>query len=59
MKRVAVRLHARLLERSLESLGKDACATVSGELRGLRGALRSLGETLDMRLGAHGALDGR
>ena len=59
MKRVAVRLHARLLERSLESLGEDACATVSSELGGLRGALRSLGETLDMRLGAHGAPDGR
>jgi len=59
MKRVAVRLHARLLERSLESLGKDACATVAGELRGLRGALRSLGGTLDMRLEAHGAPDGR
>jgi hypothetical protein len=59
MKRVAVRLHARLLERSLESLGKDAYATVSGELRGLRGALRSLGATLDKRLGAQGAPDGR
>jgi hypothetical protein len=57
MKRVAARLHARLLERSLESLGREACATVSRELLDLRAALRALGVTLDTRLGATGASD--
>jgi hypothetical protein len=57
MKRVAVRLHARLLERSLESLGREACATVSRELLDLRAALHALCETLDTRLGAAGARD--
>ncbi len=57
MKRVAARLHARLLERSLESLGPEACATVSRELLDLRAALRALGVTLDTRLGASGAPD--
>lgn len=51
MKRLVARLHARLLERSLESLGKDACLTVSRELLELHGALRSLSQTLDRRLG--------
>ena len=57
MKHIAARLHARLLERSLESLGREACATVSRELLDLRGALRALGVTLDTRLGAAGARD--
>jgi ParB-like nuclease family protein/KorB-like protein with beta-barrel domain len=57
MKRVAARLHARLLERSLASLGREAYATVSRELLDLRAALRALGETLDTRLGAPGVSD--
>ncbi len=57
MKHVAARLHARLLERSLQSLGREACATVSRELLELRGSLRALCETLDKRLGASGASD--
>lgn len=57
MKHVAARLHARLLERSLPSLGREACATVSRELLDLRGTLRALCETLDTRLGASGAPD--
>jgi hypothetical protein len=57
MKHVTARLHARLLERSLESLGREACATVSRELLDLRAALRALGATLDTRLGASGARD--
>ena len=58
MKHVAARLHARLLERSLPSLGREACATVSRELLDLRAALRALCETLDKRLGASGGSDG-
>ncbi len=57
MKHVAARLHARLLERSLESLGREACATVSRELLDLRAVLRALGEALDTRMGAPGATD--
>jgi len=55
MKRLAVRLHARLLERSLTSLGEPACAVVSRELNELRATLVSLAATLDTRLGAPGA----
>ncbi len=55
MKRLSARLHARLLERSLESLGPPACATVSRELLELRAALLSLTHTLDKRLSAPGA----
>lgn len=55
MKRLAVRLHARLLERSLTSLGEPACAVVSKELVELKGALTALIQTLDTRLGAPGA----
>lgn len=54
MKRLAGRLHARLLERSLESLGAPACATVSRELTSLRGTLHALTQTLDARLGPPG-----
>jgi hypothetical protein len=55
MKRMATRLHARLLERSLESLGGPARATVSHELVELRSTLSALMTTLDTRLGARGA----
>jgi hypothetical protein len=57
LKRVAARLHARLLQRSLESLGREACASVSRELLDLRAALRALDETLDTRLRTGGAND--
>jgi len=55
MKRLAARLHARLLERSLTSLGEPACAVVSRELGELRATLVALTTTLDARLGAPGA----
>jgi hypothetical protein len=55
MKRLAVRLHARLLERSLTSLGAPACAVVCGELAELRSTLGALSTTLDARLNAPGA----
>jgi ParB-like chromosome segregation protein Spo0J len=54
MKRLAVRLHARLLERSLSSLGEPACAVVSKELGELRAAIMALIRTLEMRLGIRG-----
>lgn len=54
MKRLAARLHARLLERSLRSLGAPACAVVSGELAELRSTLGALIATLDARLGVQG-----
>ncbi len=57
MKRIAARLHARLLERSLASLGAPACGTVSQELTALRATLVALTKTLDARLGAPGASD--
>ena len=57
MKRLAVRLHARLLERSLTSLGAPACAVVCGELTELRSALAALTTTLDARLIVHGGTD--
>jgi ParB-like chromosome segregation protein Spo0J len=57
MKRLSGRLHARLLERSLESLGEGARAVVTHELVELRGMLRSLGETIDQRLSAQGDFD--
>ena len=56
MKRLAARLHARLLERSLTSLGAPACAVVSNELAELHSTLTALGTTLETRLrGASGA----
>jgi hypothetical protein len=55
MKRLAARIHARLLERSLQSLGAPACATVSRELVELRATLCALTNTLASRLGAQGA----
>jgi ParB-like chromosome segregation protein Spo0J len=57
MKRIGARLHARLMERSLASLGKPACAMVSKELTELRGTLAALTKTLEMRLEAQGAAD--
>lgn len=57
IKRLAARLHARLLERSVESLGAPACAIVWGELTELRAALGALTKTLDMRLSVQGAAD--
>jgi len=57
MKRLAMRLHARLLERSLASLGAPACAVVCGALAELRAALGALTTTLDARLGVHGGTD--
>jgi ParB-like chromosome segregation protein Spo0J len=55
IKRLAARLHARLLERSLPSLGAPACAVVCGELAELRSTLGALSTTLDARLNAQGA----
>ena len=55
LKQLASRLHARLLERSLQSLGEGACAVVSAELTELRAALAALAGTLDARLSARGA----
>lgn len=57
MKRLAARLHARLLERSLQSLGVAACATVSAQLAELRATLCALTNTLDQRLDGQGARD--
>lgn len=58
MKRLAVRLHARLLERPLASLGAKAAAIAARELRELRAALTALCITLDERL-AEKEFDGR
>jgi hypothetical protein len=55
MKRIAARLHARLLERSLTSLGEPACSVASRELAELRATLAALTTTLDTRLAAFGA----
>lgn len=57
MKRLAARLHARLLERSLESLGAPACFAVARELVELRGALDALATTLGKRLATQGVAD--
>lgn len=50
MKRLSVRLHARLLERSLASLGAEAAAIAARELMELKAALTALGTTLEQRL---------
>lgn len=55
MKRLTVRLHARLLERSIESHGPSAI--LCGELKALFAALRSLQETLALRLASAGVRD--
>jgi hypothetical protein len=57
MKRLAVRLQTRLLERSLDSLGEPACKNVGRELALLRSTLRALTTTLDARLGLQGVAD--
>lgn len=57
MKRVAARLHARLLERSLASLGEPARAVVCEELCALRATLCALTTTLEQRLSTPGAAD--
>ena len=57
MKRISTRLHTRLLERSLTSLGEAACATVSRELVQLRSTLSALTTTLDKRINEKGATD--
>jgi hypothetical protein len=57
MKRIASRLHARLLERSLQSLGEAACVTVVRELTELSAALNALNNTLDNRLTEQEARD--
>jgi hypothetical protein len=57
IKRLAARMHARLLERSLASLGAPACAVVSGELAELRSILGALGTTLNARLSVPGGSD--
>ena len=54
MRRLSVRLHARLLERSLESLGEPACTAVRHELAELHSALCALTQTLDARMRAQG-----
>ncbi len=57
MKRLAARLHARLLERSLSSLGEAASAVVYRELVELRSTLSALSTTLDTRLNIQGEAD--
>jgi hypothetical protein len=55
MKRVATRMQAQLLGRSLLSLGAPVCAAVSQELVELRATLSALTTTLDTRLGVSDA----
>ena len=50
MKRLSVRLHARLLERSLASLGAEPAVIAARELAELKAALTALGITLEQRL---------
>ena len=57
MKRIATRLHTRLLERSLTSLGEAACAVVSRELTQLLSTLNALTTTLDTCINTQGATD--
>jgi hypothetical protein len=57
MKRLAARMHARLLERSLTSLGETACSVVSRELAQLHSTLDALSKTLDTRLSERGETD--
>jgi ParB-like chromosome segregation protein Spo0J len=54
IKRTAARLHARLLERSLQSLGEPTCTAVARELIELRATLCALTTTIETRLGAQG-----
>ena len=57
MKRIGVRLHARLMERSLQSLGAPACDVVSKELAELKDSLGALTKTLEGRLLTLGGAD--
>jgi ParB-like chromosome segregation protein Spo0J len=57
MKRLAARMHARLLERSLSSLGEAAYVVVARELAELRSTLDALSKTLDTRLNERGETD--
>jgi len=57
MKRLSARLHARLLERSLSSLGEAAGAVVYRELVELRSTLSALSTTLDTCLNIQGEAD--
>ena len=50
-------MHARLLERSLTSLGEAACDVVARELTQLRSTLSALTTTLDTRINAQGPTD--
>lgn len=50
MKRLAARMHARLLERSLTSLGEGASTVVSRELEELGATLAALSKTINTRL---------
>jgi hypothetical protein len=50
MKRLSARLHARLLERPLSSLGADAATVAAKELQELKSALGALCGTLEKRL---------
>lgn len=54
MKRLATRVHSRLLERSVESLGEPASQAVRGELKKLGDVLKALTKTMDARLGVSG-----
>ena len=58
MKRLSVRLHARLLERPISSMGAKAATLAARELRELKAALTALCTTLDERL-AEKEFDGR
>lgn len=57
--KLSARLHARLLERSLASLGESAAAVASRTLHGLRPGLLSLCGTIERVVGARGVGDVR
>jgi ParB-like chromosome segregation protein Spo0J len=57
VKRLATRLHARLLERSLASYGDPVSSVVRRELKELRDVLAVLTTTLDARLAVEGSRD--
>jgi len=57
IKRIAVRMQARLLGRSIASLGEPSSTMLAGELTLLRSTLHALATTLDKSLSAYGAAD--
>jgi hypothetical protein len=59
MKRMSARLHTRLLERPLESLGADAATLAARELLELKAALTALCATLCKRLAEKESFYGR